>query len=225
MLDVSELTNISELSFWNQFFSYFNQNSAYIWDQFIRHLLVSLYGVVLAAIIAIPLGFLAARYKPFGRVILPVVNAIQTLPSLAILSLLMLIFGVGTNAVVITVTLYSILPILKNTYAGIQAVDPDLIDAATAMGMTDNQVRTKVILPLAVSVIMAGVRNAAVMAVGIATIGTFIGAGGMGDIITRGISVTNGGAIILAGVIPVVIMALGLDFILAFIERKTDPLQ
>lgn len=225
MLDVSELTNISELSFWNQFFSYFNQNSAYIWDQFIRHLLVSLYGVVLAAIIAIPLGFLAARYKPFGRVILPVVNAIQTLPSLAVLSLLMLIFGVGTNAVVITVTLYSILPILKNTYAGIQAVDPDLIDAATAMGMTDNQVRTKVILPLAVSVIMAGVRNAAVMAVGIATIGTFIGAGGMGDIITRGISVTNGGAIILAGVIPVVIMALGLDFILAFIERKTDPLQ
>lgn len=225
MLDVSELTNISELSFWNQFFSYFNQNSAYIWDQFIRHLLVSLYGVVLAAIIAIPLGFLAARYKPFGRVILPVVNAIQTLPSLAVLSLLMLIFGVGTNAVVITVTLYSILPILKNTYAGIQAVDPDLIDAATAMGMTDNQVRTKVILPLAVSVIMAGVRNAAVMAVGIATIGTFIGAGGMGDIITRGISVTNGGAIILAGVIPVVIMALGLDYILAFIERKTDPLQ
>lgn len=225
MLNISEITNISELSFWNQFFSYFNQNSAYIWDQFIRHLLVSLYGVVIAAVIAVPLGFVAARYKPLGRVILPVVNAIQTLPSLAVLSILMLIFGVGTNAVVITVTLYSILPILKNTYAGIQAVDPDLIDAATAMGMTDNQVRTKVILPLAISVIMAGVRNAAVMAVGIATIGTFIGAGGMGDIITRGISVTNGGAIILAGVIPVIIMALGLDLILSFIERKTDPLQ
>lgn len=225
MLDISNLTNISELSFLNQFFSYFNQNWVYIWDQFIRHLLISFYGVIFAAVIAIPLGFLAARYKPFGRVILPVVNAIQTLPSLAVLSILMLIFGVGTNAVVITVTLYSILPILKNTYAGIQAVDPDLIDAATAMGMTGHQVRQKVILPLSISVIMAGVRNAAVMAVGIATIGTFIGAGGMGDIITRGISVTEGGAIILAGVIPVVIMALALDFILAFIERKTDPFQ
>lgn len=225
MLDISNLTDISQLSFWNQFFSYFNQNSTYIWDQFIRHLLISLYGVVFAAIIAIPLGFLAARYKSFGRVIIPVVNAIQTLPSLAVLSILMLIFGVGTNAVVITVMLYSILPILKNTYAGIQAVDPDLVDAATAMGMTGNQVRMKVILPLSISVIMAGVRNATVMAVGIATIGTFIGAGGMGDIITRGISVTDGGAIILAGVIPVVIMALGLDAILAFIERKTDPLH
>lgn len=225
MLDISNLTDISQLPFWNQFLSYFNQNSAYIWDQFIRHLLISLYGVIFAVVIAIPLGFLAARYKSFGRVIIPAANAIQTLPSLAVLSILMLIFGVGTNAVVITVMLYSILPILKNTYAGIQAVDPDLVDAATAMGMTGHQVRMKVILPLSISVIMAGVRNATVMAVGIATIGTFIGAGGMGDIITRGISVTDGGAIILAGVIPVVIMALGLDAILAFIERKTDPLQ
>jgi osmoprotectant transport system permease protein len=213
------------MSFWNQFFSYYSQNGAYVWEQFVRHLLVSLYGVIIAIIIAVPLGFLAARYTKFGRVILPVVNAIQTLPQLAVLSVLMLIFGVGTNTVVITVTLYSILPVLKNTYAGIQSVDPDLVDASIAMGMTDNQVRMKVILPLSISVIMAGIRNAAVMAVGIATIGTFIGAGGMGDIITRGIAVTDGGAIILAGVIPVVVLALLLDLGLALIELRTDPFR
>lgn len=223
MLDISQIPNISNMSFWNQFFSYLNQNAGYVWDQFMRHLLVSFYGVLFAIIIAVPLGFLAARYRPFARIILPVVNAIQTLPHLAVLSVFMLIFGVGTNTVVITVTLYSILPILKNTYAGIQAVDPDLVDASTAMGMTGNQVRMKVILPLSMSVIMAGIRNAAVMAVGIATIGTFIGAGGMGDIITRGIAVTDGGAIILAGVIPVVVLALILDIGLALIERKLDP--
>lgn len=219
----SDYINISELPFWTQFMTYISQNLDYLLSQFLRHLLVSFYGVVFAILIAVPLGFLASKSKKLASIVIPLANAIQTLPSLAVLSLLMLAFGVGTTPVVLSVMLYSILPILKNTYAGIQAVDPDLIDAAQAMGMTNGQITRKVVFPLSISVIMAGIRNASVMAVGVATIGTFIGAGGMGDIITRGISASNGGAIILAGVLPVVALALGLDLIFALIEKLCEP--
>ena len=147
----------------------------------------------------------------------------QTIPSLAMLAILMFAIGTGPNTVVFAVFLYAILPILKNTVSGINSVTPELIDAATGMGMTKKQLMTKVELPLAISIIMGGIRNALVLAIGVTAVGTFIGAGGLGDIITRGITVANGSPIIIAGAIPTALMAVLADLVLGTIENKLTP--
>ena len=131
------------------------------------------------------------RSRRLSALTIGIANVIQTIPSLALLSILMVAMGLGTNTVVATVFLYSLLPILKNTCTGLSNINENLLDVAKGMGMTNFQVMMKVKMPLALSVIMGGIRNALVLAVGIATIGTFIGAGGLGDIISRGISVLS----------------------------------
>ena len=147
----------------------------------------------------------------------------QTIPSLAMLAILMFLIGTGPNTVVFAVFLYAILPILKNTVGGINSVTPELVDAAKGMGMTKYQIMRKVELPLAISIIMGGIRNALVLAIGVTAVGTFIGAGGLGDIITRGITVANGSPIIIAGAIPTALMAVLADFALGAIENKLKP--
>ena len=139
------------------------------------------------------------------------------------LAILMFLIGTGPNTVVFAVFLYAILPILKNTVSGINSVTPELVDAARGMGMTKLQLMTKVELPLAISIIMGGIRNALVLAIGVTAVGTFIGAGGLGDIITRGITVANGSPIIIAGAIPTALMAVLADFLLGIIENKLTP--
>lgn len=217
------LAEMDEMTSWDQFWYYVNQNSQYLWEQFSRHFLIAIYGVLFAAIVAIPLGFYIARHAKLADWVVGIANVIQTIPSLAMLSIIMLAMGVGANTVIVTVFLYSILPIVKNTYAGVKNVDNSLIDAATGMGMTRWQLTYKVELPMALSVIMAGLRNALVVAIGITAIGTFIGAGGLGDVIQRGVNATDGGAIILAGAIPTALMAVICDIILILIEKKLDP--
>ena len=161
-----------------------------------------------------------SRYRKLSGFVIGIANVIQTIPSLALLSILMVAMGLGTNTVVATVFLYSILPILKNTCTGLNNVSYDLIDVAKGMGMTRGQILFKVKLPLSLSVIIGGIRNALVIAVGVTTIGTFIGAGGLGDIISRGIVVSNGSAIIWAGTIPTAIMAVVFDLALGGLESK-----
>lgn len=217
MVDVTEMSMIQQLIY------YMGQNGAYVWSQFLRHFLISIYGVVFASIVGIPIGFWLARHAKMADWAIGAANVIQTIPSLAMLSILMLGLGVGADTVVMTVFLYSLLPILKNTYAGVRNVDHSLLDAGKGMGMTRWQLTYKVELPLALSVIMAGIRNALVVAIGITAIGTFIGAGGLGDIITRGVNATDGGAIILAGTIPTAFMAIISDLFLGWLEKKVDP--
>lgn len=217
------LAEMSDMNIFEQLWYYVQQNGPYLWDQFSRHFLISIYGVVFAAVVAIPIGFYIARHSKLADWVVGAANVIQTIPSLALLSILMLGFGIGVNTVIITVFLYSLLPIIKNTYAGVRNVDNALLDAATGMGMTRWQLTYKVEFPLALSVIMAGLRNALVVAIGITAIGTFIGAGGLGDIIQRGVNATDGGAIILAGAIPTALMAVFCDLILSFLEKRLDP--
>ncbi len=202
---------------------YYSQNSSYVFSQFIRHFLISIYGVFFAALVAIPLGFLVARNKRLSDLLVGLANILQTVPSLAMLAILMFILGIGADTVVFVVFLYSILPILKNTIAGILAIPEDLMDAAKGMGMTQGQIMVKIELPLALSVIMGGIRNALVVGIGVTAVGTFIGAGGLGSIITRGINVAKGGPIILAGAIPTALMAVITDFILSGLESKLAP--
>ena len=202
---------------------YYTQNASYVFEQFIRHFLISIYGVLFASILAIPLGFAVARKRKLSRLTISIANVMQTIPSLAMLAILMFLIGTGPNTVVFAVFLYAILPILKNTVPGINSVTPELVDAARGMGMTKLQLMTKVELPLAISIIMGGIRNALVLAIGVTAVGTFIGAGGLGDIITRGITVANGSPIIIAGAIPTALMAVLADFLLGIIENKLTP--
>ncbi|RDW15485.1 ABC transporter permease [Oceanobacillus chungangensis] len=202
---------------------YYADNASYVWEQFYRQFLMSAYGVLFGAIVGIPLGILIARYHKLSPWVLSLANVIQTIPALAMLSVLMLVMGLGANTVVFSLFLYSLLPIIKNTYTGINNVDHALLESGKAMGMTKFQVLRMVELPLALSVIMAGLRTAVVVTIGVATIGTFIGAGGLGDIIIRGTNATDGTAIILAGAIPTALMAIIADALFGWLERKLAP--
>lgn len=217
------MMNLSELNTLQQLLYYYKENAGYVFEQFTRHFLISIYGVLFAAIVAIPLGFWIARHKKLADWIIGAANVIQTIPSLALLSILMLGLGLGSDTVIATVFLYSLLPIIKNTYTGVRNVDAALLDTGKGMGMTRMQLTYMVELPLSLSVIMAGLRNALVVAIGITAIGTFIGAGGLGDIISRGVNATNGTAIILAGAIPTALMAVLADWLLGLLEKRLDP--
>ncbi|EOW1565722.1 ABC transporter permease [Listeria monocytogenes] len=208
-----------------QLIDYYQTNGSYVMEEFWRHFLMSAYGVIFAAIIAIPLGVYIARKKRLAGWVIQIANIIQTIPALAMLAVLMLIMGLGTNTVVLSLFLYSLLPILKNTYTGIRSVDGALLESGKAMGMTKWQVLRLIEMPLALSVIMAGIRNALVIAIGVAAIGTFVGAGGLGDIIVRGTNATNGTAIILAGAIPTAVMAILADVLLGWVERTLNPVK
>ena len=208
-----------------QLINYYAVNGSYVLHQFFRHFLISIYGVIFASVVAIPIGFFIARRYRLSGIVISTANVIQTVPSLAMISILMIFMGLGVNTVIMAVSLYSLLPIIKNTYTGVKSVDENLVDVAKSMGMSKKQIIIKIELPLSMSIIMAGIRNALVMAVGVTAIGTFIGAGGLGDIITRGIKVSNGSAIIMAGALPTALMAVISDFLLQFVEKILDPMK
>ncbi|HCM89354.1 MULTISPECIES: ABC transporter permease [Vagococcus] len=206
-----------------QFIYYLQQNGGYVLTQFIRHFLISIYGVIFSAIVGIPVGILISRRKKMAGWVIGMANVIQTIPSLAMVSILMLGLGLGVNTVIVTVFLYSLLPIISNTYTGMRQVDENILDAGKGMGMTKFQRLYMIELPLSISVIMAGIRNALVVAIGITAIGSFVGAGGLGDIIIRGTNATDGTAIILVGALPTALMAIVADWLLGLVERRLDP--
>jgi osmoprotectant transport system permease protein len=187
-----------------------------------EHLWLTGCAMLLACGIGFPLGVLLTRRESLARPVIGLANIVQTVPSLALFGLLLPVPWLGANAArlaILALTGYALLPILRNTYAGIRSVDPALIDVANAMGMTGNQRLAKVELPLAASVILAGLRTATVTCVGVATIAAAIGAGGLGELIFRGVaSVDNG--LVLAGAIPAALLALGADASLGFLEKK-----
>ncbi|WPP08487.1 ABC transporter permease [Pediococcus inopinatus] len=214
---------MTNLNIFQQLIYYFSHNGMYVLEQFSRHFLISIYGVIFAAIVGIPLGILIARHTKLSSTVIGIANVIQTVPSLAMLSIIMLGLGLGVNTVIATVFLYALLPIIKNTYSGMQSVEPSILDSGKGMGMTRFQLLYMVELPLSMSVIMAGIRNALVLAIGITAIGTFVGAGGLGDIIIRGTNATNGGTIILAGALPTALMAIISDLVLGWLQNRLDP--
>ncbi|EFF36304.1 glycine betaine/carnitine/choline transport system permease protein opuCD [Enterococcus faecium E980] len=214
---------MDKMNVFQQFFYYFQENGSYIFAQFIRHFLISIYGVLFAAVVGIPVGIMISRRRKLANWVIRLANIIQTIPSLAMISILIIGLGLGVNVVIVTVFLYSLLPIIKNTYTGMIQVDKNILDVGKGMGMTARQRLFIVELPLSVSVIMAGIRNALVVAIGITAIGAFVGAGGLGDIIIRGTNATDGTSIILAGALPTALMAIITDWLLGILERRLDP--
>ena len=187
-----------------------------------EHLWLTASAMLFAIAIALPLGIWLTRHEAFARPILGITNILQTIPSLALFGLLLPVPFLGDRAArlaIVALTSYALLPILRNTYAGIRSVDAALIDVANALGMTNWQRLTKVELPMAASVILAGLRTATVTCVGVATIAAAIGAGGLGELIFRGVaSVDN--RLVLAGAIPAALLALCADGALGFIEKR-----
>ncbi|TGD19741.1 MULTISPECIES: ABC transporter permease [Levilactobacillus] len=214
---------MKDMGLLSQLVYYFSHNGMYVLSQFNQTFLVSIYGVLLGAIVGIPLGIWISQYRRLSPVIIGIANVIQTIPSLAMLSILMLGLGLGQTTVIVTVFLYSLLPIIKNTYTGMLSVDSDVLDAGKGMGMTRFQIMMTIRVPLSLSVIIAGIRNALVIGIGITVIGSFIGSGGLGDIIVRGTNATDGGAIILAGALPTALMAIITDLVLSFVEKRLTP--
>ncbi|MBP5975311.1 ABC transporter permease [Brasilonema sp. CT11] len=193
-----------------------------ILEHSLEHLLLVGISIGIAALIGIPLGILITRQQNLRAPILGIANIMQTVPSLALFGLLIpipVIGGIGTVPAAVALTLYSLLPLIRNTYTGIIGVDPAIIEAGRGMGMTDKQLLLQVEIPLALSVILAGVRVATVIGIGIATIAAAIGAGGLGELIFRGI-VTVNNELILAGAIPAAAIALLADFTIGWLEGK-----
>lgn len=184
-----------------------------------EHLVLVGIAIAIAILVSLPLGVLITRQKSLRQPVLALANILQTIPSLAMFGLLIPLVGIGAVPAVIALTLYSFLPIIRNTYTGIMAVDPAVREAGQGMGMTDWQLLSRVELPLAAGVILAGVRVATVIAVGIATIAAAIGAGGLGVFIFRGIAVVNND-LILAGAVPAAAIALLADYGIGWLEKR-----
>jgi osmoprotectant transport system permease protein len=219
------MQDMSQMSTSEQFFFYMQENGLYVFSQFFDHFVISIYGVLLAALIGIPLGIIISKFRKLSGVVITLANIIQTIPALALMAILMLVLGLGKTTVIVTVFFYSLLPIIKNTYVGITTINKSVTDAGRGMGMTKAQVLYMVEIPLSLSVIITGIRIALVVAIGITAIGAFIGAGGLGDIIIRGTNATDGTAIILAGALPTALMAILSDILLGMIERRLDPVK
>lgn len=201
------------------------QNQAEVLELTLEHLWLVGLSTLFAALIGVPLGVLITRWPSLDKPVLGSANIIQTIPSLALFGFLLPAPWIGARSdrlAIFALTLYALLPVIRNTYAGIKGVDPAVVEAGRGMGLTDRQLLLQVELPLSLGVIIAGVRVATVISVGLATIAAAIGAGGLGEYIFRGLAMVNN-AVILAGAIPAAVLALLADFSLGWLERKLKP--
>lgn len=201
----------------NNFLDVFQDRRGQLLEALFEHIQISLISLLIAVLIAVPLGIYLTNKQKIAESVIGASAVLQTIPSLALLGLLIPIFGIGKVPAIIALVAYALLPILRNTYTGIKEVDPSLREAAVAMGMNTRKRLMKVELPLAMPIIMAGIRTSMVLIIGTATLAALIGAGGLGDLILLGIDRNNPSLIIL-GAIPAALLALFFDFLLKIFE-------
>lgn len=204
------------------FLDFLVANRAEVFAKTLEHLFLVGTSVGIAVFLGVPTGVLLTRREALRRPVLGFVNVIQTIPSLALFGFLIpvpLIGGIGARTAIVALSAYALLPIVRNTYEGIRGIDPAVRESGVAMGMTEGQLLREVEFPLALGVILGGVRLATVIGIGIATIAAAIGAGGLGEFIFQGISMVNN-QVILAGAIPAALLALAADAGLGLLERR-----
>jgi len=207
------------------FLHFIMQNRGQVLELTLEHLWLVGVSTLLAVVVGIPLGIMIARWPKWNKPVLAGANIIQTIPSLALFGFLLPVPWLGERVdrlAILALTLYALLPVIRNTYTGIRGVDPAVVEAGRGMGLTDLQLLLWVELPLALSVILSGVRVAVVISVGLATIAAAIGAGGLGEFIFRGLAMVNN-QLILAGAVPAAILALLADLSLGWLERRLRP--
>lgn len=194
------------------------------WDFFlgllVEHIQISLLSIVIAMAIGLVIGIVISEYQKSSRIVMGIVNFIYTIPSISLLGFLIPLSGVGDTTAVIALTVYALLPMVRNTHTGLTNVSPLLIEAATGMGSTKMQILAKVRLPLAMPVIISGIRSMAVMTIALAGIASFIGAGGLGVAIYRGIT-TNNKAMTLVGSLLIAVLAIVVDALIGQVEKMT----
>jgi osmoprotectant transport system permease protein len=207
------------------FFRFILQNRGQVLELTVEHLWLVGFSTLFATLIGIPLGIVIAHWPRLNKPVLAGANIIQTVPSLALFGFLLPVPWLGDRAdrlAILALTLYALLPIIRNTYTGIRGVDPAVMEAGRGMGLTQSQLLLQVELPLAVSVILSGVRTAVVISVGLATIAAAIGAGGLGEFIFRGLAMVDN-RVILAGAVPAASLALLADIGVGWLERRLQP--
>src|SRR6201996_3322631 len=200
---------------------FMNQQSAKLLQQTIQHIGLTFISLVIAVLIGGPLGIYITRNKKMAGLVLGIAGILQTIPSIALLGFMIPLLGIGPIPAITALFLYALLPVIRNTYEGINGVDPGVREAAVAMGMTPLQRLLRVELVLAFPVIMAGIRTATVINVGVGTLAAYIAAGGLGEFIFGGIALNNTN-MILAGAIPAALLAIVLDFILSLLQKMSS---
>jgi len=203
-------------------FEFMSQNISTIMFRLLEHIRLTGSALSIAILIGVPMGIIISYIKPLNKPTLAMVNLVQAIPSLAMLGFLVPILGIGARPAIFMVIVYSLLPIVKNTFAGLSNQNAEMLEAAKGIGMTQLQILFKIKLPLALPIIMAGVRISAVLSIGLVTIAAFIGAGGLGFIIHSGIQMANTN-MVLAGAIPACLLALLVDFVASLVEKVVTP--
>jgi osmoprotectant transport system permease protein len=201
---------------------FFIEHRGEILSATLDHVGLVLIAMLIAVAISVPLGMFIVYHKTLRTLALGVASVLQTIPSLALFGFLIpipFIGGIGKRTAIVALVLYALLPILRNTYVGLTTIDPAILESAEAMGMSRQQIMFRVRFPLALSVILAGIRTATILTIGVATIAAAIGAGGLGSFIFRGVALVND-ALLLAGAIPAALLAILADFLLGRLERR-----
>ena len=196
------------------------EKRAWFFDLLLQHIGISFISIALAALIGLSLGIAIAAWRRGAKPVLALVNFVYTIPSIALFGFLIPVTGIGDLTAVVALTVYALLPMVRNTYTGLTTIDPAIIEAARGMGSTDRQLLYRIELPLAAPVIMSGIRNMATMTIALAGIASFIGAGGLGVAIYRGIT-TNNMAMTLAGSVLIALLAIAVDLLLGLAEKST----
>jgi len=222
LVAVAETLRTTARSARSSLFSYVVEQRGTLARLTLRHIELVVLSLLIAILIAVPLGLILERAGRGAESFIRSVGVLQTLPGIALLAFMIPLFGIGVVPALVALVLYSLYPIVRNTYTGVRDADPAAVAAAHALGMTDAQVLREVRLPLAAPIIMAGVRTAAVIDVGTATLAAFIGAGGLGEPIVAGLALSDT-RMILSGAIPAALLAVAVDAGLAIVERSTRP--
>lgn len=211
--------NLKQLKATNNFWQFLLSKKLYLLKILKEHLMLSFGALFLALFISLPTGILLTRYPNLSKIVFPFINTVQTIPSLALLGFLIPIIGIGIAPAIIALFLYSLLPLIRNTYSGVEGVSSQYIEASRGLGLTPMQILLRVEIPLALPIILAGIRTASVIVIGTATLAALVGAGGLGDPIFRGVATVNGDLIML-GAIPSALLAIIVDKFWGLIEKR-----
>ena len=198
------------------------QNGSQLVSKAIEHFYISIIALLIAIVVAVPIGILLSKLKRTSNIVLTIAGVLQTIPTLAVLAIMIPIFGVGKTPAIVALFIYVLLPILNNTVLGVQNIDKNLKEAGTSMGMTRFQLMKDVELPLALPLILGGIRLSSVYVISWATLASYVGAGGLGDFVFNGLNLYDPLMIVSAAVL-VTALALFVDFILSLIEKWAVP--
>ena len=201
---------------------FFQEYGSQLVSKTIEHFYISIIALLIAIVVAVPLGILLSKTKRIANVVLTIAGVLQTIPTLAVLAIMIPIFGVGKTPAIVALFIYVLLPILNNTVLGVQNIDKNIIQAGTSMGMTKMQLMKDVELPLALPLIISGIRLSSVYVISRATLASYVGAGGLGDLVFNGLNLYQPPMIISAAIL-VTCLALLVDFILSLIEKWAVP--